>query len=88
MQQDIPDDYVLASGESHSVREFLDAAFAHIGVDNWSNIVMQDPQFMRPSEVPHLCGRATKAKKALGWENEISFKELVAEMVDSDLEKT
>ncbi len=85
LQQDEGDDYVIATGETHSIREFLDAAFAHVGIDDWSKHVTQDPRFMRPAEVELLIGDATKAKEKLGWTPTVSFPELVAMMVDSDI---
>ena len=85
LQQDIPDDYVLATGESYSVREFLDHAFGHIGLQSWEDLVYIDPKFYRPSDVEFLCGRAYKAQAVLGWEPEIDFKALVEGMVDNDL---
>jgi GDPmannose 4,6-dehydratase len=78
------DDYVLATGETHSVREFLDVAFSHVGLE-WGNYVKTSDSHKRPSEVPYLLGRATKAKEVLGWEPKTSFVELVHEMVDADL---
>lgn len=85
LQQDTPDDYVVATGETHSIRELLDAAFAVIGVDDWSGYVKQDPRFMRPAEVELLIGDPTKARTVLGWEPTVSFPELVAMMVENDL---
>ena len=83
MQADKPDDYVIATGESHSVREFAEKAFAHAGLE-WEKYVEVDPSYYRPSEVPELRGDATKAKELLGWEPRTSFDELVAIMVDAD----
>lgn len=88
LQQDEPDDYLIATGVAHSIREFLDVAFARIGMKDWSQCVEVDPRFYRPCEVPYLCGKADKAKKELGWEPEITFKELVEVMVESDYNKT
>ncbi len=85
LQQDKSDDYVLATGHSYSVREFLDRAFSHIGVSDWSKLVYIDPAFYRPAEVDYLCGVADKAKAAMGWETEIGFETLVEGMVDHDL---
>jgi GDPmannose 4,6-dehydratase len=85
LQQDEPDDYVVATGETHSVREFLDVAFARVGIDDWSKYVRQDKRFFRPAEVDLLVGDATKAEKKLGWKREMSFEELVHRMVDFDL---
>jgi GDPmannose 4,6-dehydratase len=84
LQQDEPDDYVVATGEPHSVREFYETAFAHAGLDP-ERYVKTDPEFMRPAEVDHLVGDASKAKRELGWEPRHSFRELVEMMVDADL---
>lgn len=84
-QQDEPDDYVVATGETHSIREFLDAAFGAIGVKDWSKYVVVDPKFYRPAEVDVLQGDASKARQVLGWEPEVSFPELVKMMVRSDI---
>jgi GDPmannose 4,6-dehydratase len=85
LQQDEADDYVIATGETWSIRDYLDLAFKHIGVDDWAHLVKQDPRFMRPAEVELLIGDATKAKDKLGWTPTVSFAELVAMMVDSDI---
>ena len=85
LQQPEPDDYVVASGEAHSVREFLDVAAELIGVD-WSQHVVTDPRYLRPSEVDFLWGDATKARERLGWRPKVGFKELVRIMVETDLE--
>jgi GDPmannose 4,6-dehydratase len=84
LQQDEPDDYVVATGEPHSVREFFEAAFAHAGLDG-QRYVKSDPEFMRPAEVDHLIGDASKAKRELGWQPRHSFRDLVEMMVDADL---
>ena len=85
LQQDEADDYVVATGETHSIREYLDIAFQRVGIDDWEPYVFQDPRFMRPAEVDLLVGDASKAKEALGWTATVSFPELVAMMVDADL---
>ena len=85
MQQDEPDDYVLATGKSHSIRDFLDIAFDEVGIDNWEDLVVIDPQFFRPAEIEVLRGDATKAKEMLGWTPTTSFEELVRKMVRNDL---
>ena len=85
MQQDEPDDFVLATGESHSIREFLDIAFDEVGIDDWENLVVIDPQFFRPAEIEVLRGDATKAEKILGWTPKTSFEELVRNMVRNDV---
>lgn len=84
LQQDQPDDYVVATGETHSVREFLVEAFGHVGLD-WEKYVEIDPKYYRPAEVDLLIGDATKAKRQLGWEPKTTFKELVKLMVDADV---
>lgn len=86
LQQEEPDDFVIATGESHSVEEFVDLAFTEAGLD-WKKYVTQDERFMRPADVPDLKGDITKAKKNLGWEPEIKFEELVRIMVKADLDK-
>jgi len=83
LQQEEPDDYVLATGEMHSVREFLEVAFSHVGLD-WEDHVEVDRFFMRPAEVEELCGKPEKAKEKLSWEPKIKFEELVRLMVDHD----
>ena len=85
LQQDQADDYVVATGETHSIRELLDVAFAHIGIDDWSDRVVQDPRFMRPAEVDLLIGDPAKAREQLGWTPKVGFEELVAMMVEHDL---
>src|ERR671923_412620 len=85
LQQDEPEDYVIATGEAHSVRELVDVAFAHVGLDP-KDYVRTDPRFLRPAEVEHLVGDYSKAKEKLGWEPRTTFEELVRMMVDSDLE--
>ena len=85
LQQDQADDYVVATGETHSIRELLDVAFRRVGVEDWSQYVKQNPAFMRPAEVDLLIGDPSKAKEALGWEPKVGFEELVTMMVDSDL---
>ncbi len=86
LQRDEPDDFVISTGETHSVREFCELAFGHVGLD-WKDFVVQDPRFMRPAEVDQLIGDCTKAKTVLGWEPEVDFKGLVTMMVDADLER-
>jgi GDPmannose 4,6-dehydratase len=86
LQHETPDDYVVATGETHSVREFLDIAFSHIGIDDWDDFVVIDPEFYRPAEVDYLLGIPAKAKRVLQWEPRISFQQLVERMVDSDVE--
>ncbi len=86
LQQDEPDDYVLATGETHSIEELVQRAFAEVGIDNWADYVRQDPKFLRPAEVDLLIGDATKAKTKLGWEPEVDFPTLVKMMVAHDLQ--
>ncbi len=86
IQQDKPDDYVIATGETHSIKDFLDLAFAEVGIKNWKPYVKQDPRFMRPAEVDLLIGDSSKAKKQLKWEPKVKFTELVKMMVKNDLE--
>lgn len=83
MQLDRPDDFVVATGETHSVREFLETAFAYVGLD-WEKYVEIDPRYFRPVEVDHLQGDASKAERILGWRPKIKFHDLVRLMVDSD----
>ncbi|HEY0631828.1 MAG TPA: GDP-mannose 4,6-dehydratase [Thermoleophilaceae bacterium] len=85
LQAEGPDDYVIATGEMHSVREFLDEAAAHLGID-WQDVVEFDERYLRPAEVDALCGDASKAREKLGWEPTVTFKELVRVMVDADRE--
>ena len=87
LQQDTPDDYVLATGETHTVEEFVAAAFAAVNLD-WHDYVVIDPAFVRPAEVDLLLGDASKAKRVLGWQPRTTFGELVALMVEADLERT
>jgi GDPmannose 4,6-dehydratase len=87
LQQNEPDDYVIATGETHSIREFLDAAFKHIGITEWDKYVGQDPRFMRPAEVDVLRGDSTKAHSELGWKPKTSFEDLVGKMVNNDIER-
>ncbi|HET7615622.1 MAG TPA: GDP-mannose 4,6-dehydratase, partial [Bacillales bacterium] len=86
LQQKDPDNYVIATGETHTVREFVQIAFDHVGL-NWQDHVVQDPKFMRPAEVDLLLGDPSKAVKELNWKRKVSFEQLVKDMVDSDLEK-
>ncbi len=85
LQQDKAEDYVIATGETHSVEELVTVAFEYVGLD-WQQYVVQDPRFMRPAEVDLLVGDASKAGKALGWEPKITFTDLIHMMVDADLE--
>jgi len=87
LQQDKPEDYVIATGEAHSIREFLDYAFQNIGVTDWEKYVGQDPRFMRPAEVDVLCGDSSKAQKELVWKPETKFDSLVSKMVKNDIKR-
>ncbi|MEA3019944.1 MAG: GDPmannose 4,6-dehydratase, partial [Actinomycetota bacterium] len=84
LQQDAPDDYVVATGETHAVREFCEIAFGHAGL-SWEDHVVIDEKFMRPAEVDLLIGDPAKAEKVLGWKRKLGFEDLVTKMVDSDL---
>ncbi|HEY5336451.1 MAG TPA: GDP-mannose 4,6-dehydratase [Mycobacteriales bacterium] len=86
LQQDAPDDYVVATGKTHSIGELLDVAFARAGVGDWDRLVLQDPRFFRPAEVDLLIGDAAKAQRVLGWTPTMSFTDLIESMVDADLE--
>ena len=85
LQQEFPEDYVIATGETHSIREFLDEAFAYIGIDDWSNYIKQDPKFMRPAEVDVLRGDYEKAEMEMEWVPQTKFKDLVKKMVEHDI---
>jgi GDPmannose 4,6-dehydratase len=85
LQQDSPDDYVIATGETHTIRELLERAFALAGIDDWESRVVQDPRFYRPAEVDLLIGDASKAQKVLGWKPRVGFPELVGTMYENDL---
>ncbi len=85
LQQDEPDDYVIATGETHSIEELVERAFAEVGITEWRDHVRQDPKFFRPAEVDLLIGDASKARERLGWKPEVGFEELVAMMVRHDL---
>jgi GDPmannose 4,6-dehydratase len=87
LQQDTPDDYVIATGETHSIRDLLDVAFRLAEIDDWGRYVRQDPRFFRPSEVNLLIGDASKAKAKLGWSPKVSFDELVQMMYENDLKE-
>ncbi len=87
LQQKDPDDYVVGTGENHSVKEFVELAFKLAGLDDWKKYVKIDPQFKRPAEVPNLKANPQKAIKKLGWRPKVNFKQLVKMMVDADLER-
>ena len=86
LQQDVADDYVVASGRTHSVRDFLQIAFSHVGL-NYEDYVVIDPEFIRPAEVELLLGDPAKAKAKLGWQPQVSFEQLVTMMVDADMDR-
>jgi GDPmannose 4,6-dehydratase len=86
LQAGEPEDYVIATGQAHSVNEFAELAFAHAGLDP-DGFVKTDPEFLRPAEVDHLVGDATNARQTLGWEPRVSFRELAEMMVDADVER-
>jgi len=85
LQQDQPDDYVLATGETHSVEELVELSFKAVGIDDWRPYVRQDPKFYRPAEVDLLIGDPSKAREQLGWKPEVDFPTLINMMVDNDL---
>ena len=85
LQQDKPDDYVISTGETHSIRDFLDVAFQHIGITDWHGYIGTDERFMRPAEVDVLRGDSTKAQTELGWKPKTSFEDLVGKMVSNDI---
>jgi GDPmannose 4,6-dehydratase len=84
LQQDCPEDYVICTGETHTIREFLDVAFKHVGIEDWSEYVIQDPEFYRPAEVDYLRGDSSKANNELGWTPKHNFEDLVKMMVEHD----
>lgn len=86
LQQEKPDDYVISTGGTHSVREFVELTFSAIGLD-WEKYIVVDPNFVRPSEVELLQGDASKAKRVLGWRPKVTFRELVIMMVEADLKR-
>ena len=86
LQQDTPQNYVIATGEYHTLEDFLDSSFKHIGIDDWSKYVKQDERYMRPADVYYLRGDSTRAKNELGWEPKTSFEDMVSKMVTNDIE--
>lgn len=87
MQQDIPDDYVICTGVAHSIRELLQTAFEHVGINDWEALVETDPRYKRPAEVHVLLGDSTKAKEKLGWQPKTSFEEMIKSMVNEDIKR-
>lgn len=86
LQQDVPDDFVIASGRSHSVAEFAMSAFRHVGITDWKPYLREDPDLRRPVEIPRLLGATTKARRVLGWQPTVEFDDMVARMVDAEQE--
>ncbi|MEO6651221.1 MAG: GDP-mannose 4,6-dehydratase [Ilumatobacteraceae bacterium] len=86
LQQDEPDDFVISTGETHSIGELVERSFAEVGIENWNDYVRQDPKFFRPAEVDLLIGDSRKAREKLGWEPEVDFPTLVSMMVENDLQ--
>jgi GDPmannose 4,6-dehydratase len=87
LHQDVPDDYVIATGVSHSVRDVVHVGFAHVGIQDWSRHVVLEDRFRRPAEVDHLVGDASKARDLLGWKPQVGFDQLIRDMVDADLRR-
>ncbi len=85
LQQNKPSDYVIATGQSHSVEDFLEKAFSHVGIDNWKDYVSISQDLMRPQDIDNLIGDSTKATKELGWKPSVSYDDLVKIMVDEDI---
>jgi len=87
LQQSDPDDFVIASGKNHSIRDLVKIAFKEIGIDDWEKYIKTDPKFIRPTDVDVLLGDASKAKKILGWETKVTFEEMIKKMVQIDIER-
>lgn len=87
LQQDEPDNYIISTGETHSIRDFLDVAFRHVGIDDWESHVYIDPAFKRPTELHALHGKSSKAWQKLDWKPKVKFQELVRMMLEADLER-
>jgi GDPmannose 4,6-dehydratase len=87
MQQEQPDNFIISTGITHSIRDFCDIAFKHVGISDWEKYIVIDPQFKRPAELFVLQGKSDKARKVLGWEPKVKFEELVKMMVDADMER-
>ena len=87
LQQEKPDDFIISTGETHSIKDFLNVAFQHIGISNWKKYVKIDPAFKRPKELMVLKGKSDKAQKKLNWKPKVKFEELVKMMVDADLKR-
>ena len=87
LQQEKPEDFVIGTGESHTIRDLVELAFRYAGIDNWQNYIEIDPKYYRPTDVEHLLADISKAKAVLGWQPKTSFEELIKMMVDADLER-
>lgn len=87
LQQEKPDNYIVSTGETYSIRDFLDLAFKNVGIEDWEKYVKIDPRFKRPAELFSLHGTNQKAKEVLGWEPKVRFEELVKMMVEEDLKR-
>jgi len=87
LQHSEPDDFVIASGKNHSIRDLVKIAFKEIGIDDWEKYIKTDPKFIRPTDVDVLLGDASKAKKILGWETKVTFEEMIKKMVQIDIER-
>ncbi|MFA5961762.1 MAG: GDP-mannose 4,6-dehydratase [Parcubacteria group bacterium] len=87
LQQEKPDNYIVSTGETHSIRDFLDIAFEHVGIKDWKKYVKLDPRFKRPAELFTLQGKSDKARKKLGWKPQVKFEELVKMMMEADMER-
>jgi len=87
LQQSEARDYVIATGEQHSIRELLEVAFDHVDVPDWEPLVKSDPRFKRPAELHSLCGDSTRAREILGWQPRTGFADMVRDMVDADLKR-
>jgi GDPmannose 4,6-dehydratase len=87
LQQPEAQDYVIATGEQHTIRELLATAFQHVGITDWERYIKSDPRFKRPAELHSLCGDSTRARELLGWQPRTSFQQMVRDMVDADLKR-
>jgi GDPmannose 4,6-dehydratase len=87
LQQDTADNYIISTGETHTIREFLEVAFNHVGIADWEQYVHIDPRYARPAELFTLQGKSDKARKLLGWEPKVKFEELVKMMMDADMKR-
>ena len=85
LQKEEPKDYVISTGETHSIKELLQTAFSHVGIDDWEKYIEIDPRFKRPAELHTLCGNCSKAEQELGWKRKVGFEDLVKIMLDADM---